>query len=318
MAKIQITAEQFWDYYFRDDFINLKRDNNGYMGEIYENTSQSHTPLSLVKEFSKKNIEISKTILKKYDYSNDKRFFLISTPTDHLSKAFTAVLEKTYDYRQPAPFGKQRMSELFVLLRHHYQLNPNNHLTISLLEKTLKQMIESYSKEMIQPIAALVWFLGECRQISSADVLILTVENSKYIHNSVPSIHFTAVNTAFNALWKINPKLKLPNLIKLMKQANESGKRKFAPLFTRLLSTNEMLSLDLLGNDYLNPDYWAGIIKRYNHNTQLDWDQFDTNALFWEIRYLAALRLPSTDANLIKLANDEVSIIAKTVQQQRS
>jgi hypothetical protein len=319
MVKTQITSsEEFWNYYFKDYFINLKRDKGVYIGEVYEHSSQVSGPLGLIKEIAKKRIEVSSATLKQYDYFTDKRFSLISVLPSNLSKAFTAVLEKTYTYREPAPFGKQRMSELFVLLEDHYQLNSATDLTISTLEGVLKQMVESYSREMIQPIAALAWFLGERHQISSAEVLISIIQNSKYMSNSTYLIHFTAVNAAFNALWKINPKLNLPDLIKLMKDANESGRGKFASLFTRLLSTNEMLSFDYCGKNYLNPDYWAVVVESYKNSTQLDWDQFDTNALFWEIRYLAALRLSPNNVHLMKLLNDEVGVVAELVRQRNN
>jgi hypothetical protein len=170
-------------------------------------------------------------------------------------------------------------------------------------------MINDHQPSWDQPIAALVWLLGEQRDRSSAPVLIEVLRNSSYSVFAKHRIHFTAVDAAFSALWKINDKTTLWKILELMRESSESGRRKMAALFERLFSTNELLSLDLYGDKYTDADFWSALLEPFRRYGHLDWDRRNVDALFWEIRLLAAIRLPVQEAApLNKLAADESAL----------
>ncbi|MCB2262282.1 MAG: hypothetical protein LGR52_04985 [Candidatus Thiosymbion ectosymbiont of Robbea hypermnestra] len=200
------------------------------------------------------------------------------------------------------------MAELFKEIRSAYRLDEDRDIRLPMIQAILTDLVNTYTPSITQPIAALAWFLGERRDVTSAETLISVIAASSYVGGIM---HFTAVDAAFDALWKGNAKLQLPGLVRLMQRANETGRRNIGALLSRLLSTDVMLSPDLLGEEYEQPGYWEARVAAANARTQADWDRYDVNSLYWEYRYLAARRLPAEDvANRAKLARDEVRPVA--------
>ncbi len=312
MKKGKSKAAEFWDHYFHDDFVRLERHADKYVGAVAKSAGG---PFSFLTGAKTTGIVMPISDLRSYDYASDARFTLIAKVPSDIAVAYSAVEAQTYSYRDPAPFSPQRLAELLGEIRTAYFHDSEPGITLSSVAKALSDLVDSYTPSMAQPVAALAWFLGERRDIASAEALISVVADSDYLGGAM---HFTAVNAAFDALWKINAKLRLPALVHLMHRANESGRRSIGALLSRLLSTNEMLGPDLLGPKYYQADYWASIISRADAKTQADWDRYDVNALYWEIRYLAALRLSEQDvASLRQLANDEVGIVAGAAKEKR-
>jgi hypothetical protein len=170
-------------------------------------------------------------------------------------------------------------------------------------------MVAARSEEWNDAIAALVWFLGERRQHSSSAAIMDVVRYSGHLHPTGFHLHFTAVDAAFSALWKIDDKMQLVDLLTLMRQADPTGQRKFAALFERLLSTHELLSIEQCGDDWFTPEFWAKKIEPLRNYAPEDWDRYDAHSLFWELRYSAATRLNPGDPVLQMLARDAVDTV---------
>ena len=175
-------------------------------------------------------------------------------------------------------------------------------------------MIEDHTPALDQPIAVLVWILGEQRDRSSATVLYEVLYNSSYSAFAPHRLHFTAVNAAFSALWKVNEKTVVWKILDLMRDSSESGRMKMAALIERLFSTTELLSLDRCGDQYSDFNFWAKLLEPFRAYGPLEWDRWDVNSLFWEIRLQAAIRLPLQEMKLLdRLGGDEVGTIRDLV-----
>jgi len=314
MPETHISAQQFWDYYFRNAFLMLERKNGQYTGQIFVE-SENGLSKGLLEKRQQKFVVIDMTALHHYDYLHDGRFALmLQRPTDP-SEAFTAVVRKTYPYREAAPFGKQRMSELFseIYLHWHQSSAP---ITLSGFEQIVMNIIAQYKDSDNQQLAALAWLLGEQRQRSSSKALLAIVSNAAFVPFAQHRIHFTSVDTAFSALWKVNDKRSMGDLITLMRNSSSAGQHKIAPLFERLVSTTELLSLERCDENYFSPEFWERFITPRRNYTDTEWDQYDTDSLFWEIRFLSASRLSATETIFLnKLVNDEVQIVSDIARE---
>lgn len=305
MMKANDDAALFWDLYFRNLFVRLERSDKGYRGETYADPISAKPPVGFFRERKLRTVEIGMGRLRDYDYRTDGRFALILERPSGIRAAFDAVIEKWYPYRDPAPFGKERMAELCTGLRDR---TGDGSLTAA--EHLLSRMIAEHTPALDQPIAALVWLIGEQREKRSAPVLLEVLRNSSYWPFAEHRLHFTPVDAAFSALWKIDEKGITGELLEFMRMTSESGQRKIAALFERLFSAAELLSLDKLGERYLDPEFWAEATGGVLPASPRGQDVRDAGALFWEIRLLAAQRLPQTEtAVLEKLSTDEVSIV---------
>lgn len=315
MPETYISAQQFWDYYFRNAFLTLERKNGQYTGHIFADSENGSSKV-LMNERIQTSVEIGSAALHHYDFMHDDRFALMQKRPIDPSEAFSAVIQKTYPYREAAPFGKQRMSELFSEI-HLIGYQSHAPITISNFEQIVINIVADYKDSDNQKLAALAWFLGEQRQRSSAKSLIAIVSNAAFVSFAQHRIHFTSVDTAFSALWKVNDKRSMGDLLMLMSNSSSSGQRKIAPLFMRLVSTTELLSLDRCDANYFNPEFWESFFSPRTNFTDTEWDQYDTDSLFWEIRFLSALRLSATETIFLrKLANDEVKIVSDTARKK--
>ncbi|MET0649849.1 MAG: hypothetical protein ABW208_24835 [Pyrinomonadaceae bacterium] len=306
-----ISAQQFWDYYFRDLFLRLERAGGGYAGEVLSEPERAQPPEGLLLlDAPQVRVEVPAGVVREYDYASDGRFARLAERPASIAEAYRAVVEGTYPFRDPAPFGKQRMAELLTQARTLVPRGPGEELTLEDFEQTLRLAVEGDAPGLDQLVAALVWFVGERRERASSGVLLLVVQNSSYSPFARRRLHFTAVDAAFSALWKVNDKSCLWELLEILPYTSESGARKIVPLFGRLLSTTELLSPDLCGNAYLEPAFWAARLAPLREYADADWDRYDADALFWELRWLAALRLNRGDAGTLRrLADDEVGTV---------
>ncbi|HYZ84364.1 MAG TPA: hypothetical protein VE621_08175 [Bryobacteraceae bacterium] len=308
-------AAHFWDLYFRNLFVRLERSANGYRGLAYADPISARAPVGFFRPRQTKAIEISMDELRRYDYDGDGRFSLILRRPATLIAALDAVIAMTYPYRDPAPYGKERMAELCSLLRA--RIMPSRDGGLESAHQILSRMIAEHTPALDQPIAALVWVLGEQRQKLSAPYVLEVVKNSSYWPFARHQLHFTAVDTAFSALWKIDEKGITWEVLDLMRHSSESGKRKMAALMERLFSTTELLSLDRLDEKYLDPEFWANYLAPFRNAGPLDFDRNDAHSLFWEIRFLSAIRLPIRESELLKrLYGDEVGTVRQVVARR--
>lgn len=317
MPGESINASRFWDLYFRNAFLTLERHSDRYAGRIYSEPEEAQPPGGLVRDMVEVPFEVPLNILREYDYAGDGRFALITQRLGDLNAAIERIVDQTYLYREPAPFGKLRMSELFGKIHRQLIHRQVTEIPLADLQQELRDMVEHHTADLNQPIAALSWFLGELRERSSSHSLLLVVENSSIAPFARKQVHFTALDAAFSALWKVNDKACLWKVLEIMLHTSESGRRKIAPLFARLLSTTELLGLELAGSAYFETDFWASRLEPYRNFTSTDWDYFDANSLFWEIRYLSALRLSTTEVEVLrKLERDEVQTIRAAVSSR--
>lgn len=301
-----ISAAEFWDHYFRDHFIELERHTDRYDGAILLDRG---TIAALMRKGNITDITISTSDLRAFDYRSDSRFRHITKVSRwDIAEAYAAVEDGTYPHRSPGPYGPKKLAQLLKRVRSTYRLGKNREIRLPALQSILAELVATYTPSIAFPIAALAWFLGERRDRTSGEVLTSILADSNYLGGIISS---TVTEAALSALWKSNAKLQLPRLVQLMRRANHAGQWDIAALLSRLLSTDVMLSPSVLGKSYERPGYWEALIAKANAKTQADWDRYDVNTLYWEIRYLAALCLPAHDvANRAKLAKDVVGPVA--------
>lgn len=302
-------SKRFWDLYFRDAFLTLGRSKVGYRGRTFERPEGAGPPGGLLIDPVRVTIDVPLDELRAYDYAGDPRFAAVARQRVALGEAYKAVVDQTYPYRDAAPFGKQRMAELFTALgpNEPHDVGP---LSLAVLEQKTIALVENHIDAWNQLLAALAWFLGERRERSSSKALLAVVDNAPFAPAARRRIHFTPVDAALTALWKVNDKTSLSHLLEFLRNTTDAGKRKVVPLFERLLSTTELLSLERCDDDYFRPEFWARLLEPHRKDTLADWDRYDTDSLFWEIRYLAALRLSKNEVAMFrKLAGDEVQTV---------
>src|ERR1700741_1195036 len=255
-------AGQFWDLYFRNLLVRLEREGGNYRALAYADPQSVGAPIGFLRESKLRSVAVSKDQLLGYDYGADERFALLLKRPKTLIASLEAIISKTYPYRDAAPFGKVRMAELCFQLRVKL-LTEKTDVSVTAGENILSQMIANYVPVLDQPIAALVWVLGEQRQTSSATVILDVIRYSPYVSSARQRLHFTSVDAAFSALWKINDKTKMWQILQLMVDSNDSCRRKLAALFERLLSTRDLLGLHLLGEQYSDPDFWTKFLEPF-------------------------------------------------------
>ena len=305
-----INPKKFWSLYFSDRFLRLRNNSNKYIGEIFD------------KEISLQNgdlfnekiiIEINTDNLHLYPYIKDGCFSLLTKRPQKAKDAIRAIINKSYPYRDAAPFSKAYMAELF------FQAYPKDLENKSLqnLEQTTLTLAQYAKQELSQLLTAHVWLLGELRQRSSSKALLTIIHNASFVSTVNDPLHFSTVDTAFSALWKVNDKSSLFELLSLLRKTSEDGKEEIIPLFERLLSTNKLLSLSECGDNYYNIEFWENYLAPMKHFNEYEWDVYDANSLFWEIRYLAAMRLPLSDIKtLTQLAKDEVKTVSNMAKER--
>lgn len=297
----------FWDLYFRNQFVRLERGAAGYRAVTNAEPAAAAPPAGLFRERKLKAIEITFDRLRQWDYAGDPRFARIrERPAADYAAALKLVIEQSYPYRDPGPFGKERMAELAIGLRKELEHGGTP-------EQLLLKKISEHTPAQDQPLAVLAWLIGERRDRASAPALLEVVRNSPDFPFAAHRLHFTPVAAAFSGLWKINNKEVTPELLAMMENASDSGKRKIGALMERLYSTKELLSYDKCEEGYFDPGFWRKVIPE--GRSLAEWDRADANALFWEIRYLAAERLPAEDrTTLEKLAADEVGTVGEAAK----
>lgn len=316
MPTTLISANRFWNLYFRNALLTLERRSDSYTGQIYNEPEHAQPPIGLLRDLVQVPVEVAFSVLREYDYSGDGRFALIAKRPADLNAAYEAIIKQTYPYRDRAPFGKQRMAELFTMLRLQSGHGTRS-LSLAILQQMTLNMVENHTDTLNQPLAALAWFLGELRERSSSKALLAIIDNASFVPFARHRVHFAAVDAALTALWKVNDKASLWHMLELMRNTTDAGRRKITPLFQQLLSTTELLSIERCGDDYFRPEFWARMLEPRRTFTPTDWDHYDANSLFWEIRYLAALRLPSNSIDMFrKLANDEVQTVRDAVRSR--
>jgi hypothetical protein len=300
-------VREFWDLYFRNRFVRLERRDGVYRGAARLGEGGL---AGLLREPELRLVEIPLQRLRSYDYAADGRFSRLLERPQAMAQACAQVEELRYPYRDPAPFGKERMAELLAWVRSTFGQGGQREFAQADVERIVADMITGHRPEFDQPLAALVWLLGEMRQRSAAAVLMLVVRNSSFVPFARIALHFTVVNAAFSALWKVDDKSMLGEWLTLMAEASPSGRHKMAALLERLLSTDELLGAERCGDAYTDAAAWARFLLPMRANGPLEWDRHDARSLFWEIRWLAATRLaPGEREALTPLANDEVTIV---------
>ncbi len=305
-----IDAKQFWELYFHNKFLRLERHPDKYIGEVFDKTSSSGKGLF---DNNRIFVEVNMDDLRVYDYETDGRFTQLIKRPVKADDAVQAIINQSYPYRDAAPFGKERMSELFL------QMYPSELKidSLEILEGTTFALANEYNQDLSQPLAGHAWLLGEFRQRSSTKALLNIIHYAPFVSSAQYHLPFTPIDVAFSALWKINDKFALWDLLKLLPSTDDSGKRKIIPLFERLLSTNVLLSLTQHDDNYYETKFWENYLLPMKDFSERDWDSYDANSLFWELRYLSAIRLPLNKTDILnKLISDEVSIVSDIARKR--
>ncbi len=315
MEELRAPPSLFWELYFGNRFSMLTRGAARYVGVAAIGDASADGPAALLREPREGRIAIDLITLRDYDYSADPRFRLHDPGLDDPSLAFAKILDKSYPYRGGVPFGIDRMAELFAQVRNNLRA-----LAIPTGEAALESMLMwlvDMDEPPTQQIVALSWWLGERGHRSSTGALLKVLRNSSYVPYARRVLPVSTAMAAFAALWKVNDKRVVPELFALMPHCESSGRRHIAALFERIGSREELRSQALLGDDYTDPAQWAPFVNACLEWPELDWQRFDAQSLFWEIRLSAALRLPLKErATLRQLAADEVETVRTTAARR--
>ncbi len=312
MQPQAIAADRFWDLYFRDRFLELRRGPAGYSGLVASEGPAGAPAKVLALEPDPVSVAISADALRAHDYAADGRFFLITRRPARIDLAIAAVIDGTYPYREPAPFGKARMAELATMVQA--MLLMRDDLSLPALEALGAEIVENHAAADGQLLAAIAWFLGEQRQRSSAGTLVAIAGRGHPRPTARPFVASSTADAALSALWKVNDKASLWSLLELADRS-PGAIRKIAPLCARLLSTETLLGIHALDEAYLRPDHWRSLLEPMRQFTDAEWDMRDCESLFWELRYTAAQRLaPDSRALLAALSRDEVGTVRDAAQ----
>ena len=297
----------FWDLYFQNRFVELARTGTDVSGK-YAQPIPSGQSYFAARKFD--SLRVMREQLKSYDYESDGRFSEILKTPQKLHESVQKIIDGSYPFREPPPFGALRMAELMRQLSKSFEWPQGSSLTSEVLNRSARSITSQFRLEDGQSLNALLWLLGERRERKFTDVLVSAIEESERLSNGhKDKIPTSVINTAFEGLCKINDKSFLNRLLTIMDHSEHSGRLRVAALFKRLLSTTQLLSLETLGESYYAVGYWVRIIQKYADYSEVQWDRFDATSLFWENRYLAAKRIPSGDECLKQLSDDEVSLV---------
>lgn len=300
-------ARQFWDLYFQNKFVELQRTANEVKGRYLQELPPGR---SYFAEPTFESFSIARAELKPYDYNEDGRFSEIRKTPTGLQDALQKIADGSYPFREPPPFGAKHLKELLHQLSQRFDWPSDASISSEQAVLNARSLITPFAPDNGQQLTALLWILGEQRKRAFSNLMVEVIEGAERL----PSGHkgrmsSSLVNTAFEALWKINDKSCLERLLTTMGRSDHSGKLRIAALFKRLLSTEKLLSLETLGENYYSVEFWQRSIAPYANYSDRDWDRFDTKSLFWETRYLAASRLAPRDEALKSLEDDEVSLV---------
>ena len=299
----------FWDLYFQNRFVELTRTTTEVSGKY---TRPLHSGQSYFSDRTFDSLKITREQLKSHEYESDGRFSEILKAPRQLNESVQKIMDGSYPYREPPPFGASRMAELMRQLSARFEWPHGSSLTSEVLDRAARSIISQFRHDDGQPLNALLWLLGERRDRLFSDVLVSAIEESERLSkghkDKIPS---SVINTAFEGLCKINDKTFVNRLLTIMDHSEHSGRLRVAALFKRLLSTTQLLSLETLGENFYAVGYWERVISKCAGYSEAQWDRFDAGSLFWDNRYLAAKRLAPGDECLRQLSDDEVSFVRK-------
>lgn len=269
--------------------------------------AQTQNPFSEAKTIP---VWIRRDALKLYPYETDGRFAEVKKLPASLSESVRRIIDGSYPFREHPPYGAKRMSELWGQAREQFDWPNDAPMSPEMLIRSIQSTVSAFRPEDGQMLNALIWIAGEQKQRVYSKVIMAAIAQSQ----ALPSGHkdkmpASVENTAFEALWKINDKSCCEGILAMMNRAEHSARLRCAAVFKRYFSTTRLLSLESLGENYYSPGFWENMIKSLGPKEPTEWDRFDTKSLFWEIRYLAAMRLDAKDAAIAELLHDEVSLV---------
>ena len=307
-------ARLFWDLYFKNRFVELTRGeveiNGKYLHELPPGKSQFSEPMH-------GSLTIERDELRRYGYQNDGRFSGILRTPQRPHESIQKLVDRSYPFREPPPFGAERMSELFQQMSDQFGWPQDASMNAEYFNRSAQSLASPFKPENSQPLSALLWILGEQRERIYSKIMVQVIEESQHLHSGhKDKMPVSTVNTALEALWKTDDKSRLKPLLKIMDDSNHSGRLKIAALFKRLLSTTHLLSLEALGEKYYSAGYWEGLIRPYSNYSDAQWDRFDTKSLFWEIRHLATKRIVAKDEGLKNVVDDEVTLVRELARSK--
>lgn len=313
-----IPAAAFWDAYFENRLVDWKRGDSGCLGLMRGTPAGGPAALASPPPLAAFTCDFQ--VLAAYDTRADGRFARLAQQPRSAPEVLAAMIDGSYPYREPAPFGKQRMSELLGEIRARLEAGRearDEAQTRTALATLLVQLVEGGDTRSQQAIAALVFLLGELRDGAAVPALLSVVRNADGVPFAKRVLHFTAVAAAYAALWKVNGKAAVPELLVLMRDADGSARQKMAALFERLFSTGTLLGAYRLREAYLDPAFWAERLQPMLPPAA--WQAVDARNVFWELRWLAALHAGPADAPLLALLErDEVGLVRATAAARRN
>lgn len=295
-------AAAFWDAYFENRFIELTRTDAGCAGRA--RLLPSGGPAGLTGKPQLQDIACSRALLAAYDTTADGRFSLLPPRPPEAGDALRGMMDRSYPYRDAAPFGKARMAEY---LRQCSRML-DGRVSIATLQALLVRLVAIPDALNDALIAALAFLLGELRDPSSGEALLAVIRNSAGVPYARRVIHFSAVSAAFSAAWKCDARSMTPDLLVLMEHADGSARQRIASLFERLYSTRDLESLHRHGEAWMTAAFWSERLAPLLEPAR--WSDLDATNLFWELRLSVISRLGSGHAGLLRmLSADEVGVV---------
>jgi hypothetical protein len=298
-----IDAVTFWNAYFQDRLSRCYVHSDRISVSI-EVVTPGRSLLQLERKVEVGEVPFS--LLRSYDYDEDARFASINGLPKTVAQSLSLLAALSYPYRDPPPFGSQRMSELAKLT-----LSSFGELNDSKLNALLENWIVNREEDE-QLIRGLTWLCGERREAIYAPTLVAMLAYGPTVEpKTAKSLPGTLVDTVFEALWKINPKAQLLDVIDIMARSGYSGRIKIGALLSRLLSRERLLSLDELGELFWDEGYWREKITPYKGFEPSDWLEYDSKALYWEVRLQAAKKMSQGSDVLKAMREDFVKLVAE-------
>ena len=307
-----IDASEFWSLYFQNRIVELRRDATRLAGRYTPTLPSGRSFLYLQDPIA---FQISRETLARHDYLADGRLSEIERRPADLAEALARLVDRTYPYRAPPPFGSLRMSEVVerTIADHRWSVE---YVELEMIHGSLPALADQLP-DTTQQLDAMVWLLGERQSRSSAAPLVALLEGSEQLpQGHKRRLSHSVTSSALEALWKLNDKSVCDRLIAVMEAQEPSPRARFAALFKRLFSTTELLGPELLGDRYLSAEFWRAVLAQGQGFSSGDWDRFDAGSLFWENRHLSCRRLSAGDEALRLLCGDEVSLIATRAQKK--
>lgn len=324
-----ITAEEFWGYYFSGTARTMTRSAAGMTAAVPAEIDPAKKSI-LDAMLPGRNVRVSRASLEDYYYRDDPRFARIESRTKTLEASLAALEKGVYDWRMTPPLAKEQ-----TVRQSSDLLAEITEPTLDALLSHLTNLLDSIVPDARDEALAAIWLIGEQHDVSSGPTLISALGKITGGGMSADVMGSTGRDTVLTALFQSNPKVHIAALLDVMDGMGETDRFKLRQLLIALFSQDQSLGEPALPEgsdaDYQNPEFWAKLkddtqadywretIDGIGITDQEGWDRYDARALHWELRWLSALRSEADNDEALKvLAGDEVATVAEKARTRLS